>query len=702
MRLLLIEDDTHIARELMLRWRDSERLAQHAPTLADADAALAQATFDIVLLDLGLPDGDGMDWLAAYRQRDPQGAVLVMTARDRVADRVKGLRLGADDYLVKPFAPEELDARIDVLVRRANIARTHAIRFGRLDLIQETSEVLLDGKRLDMSPREFELLFILMRAAPRLVTKRALVDALVRAQPGAQRRCRGAVRLAAAQEARRVRERVSARCAASATSWPSRRRRPRRRGARRKAPRERSAGAVAADPVPAADAAPDDPAGADRRRRRRHRSAQRRLRDGHRVRPLAARRRRLARRPGAQRQRGSGANAVDLPEAARTMLAYDEIDHTWFSVEDRGRVLIGSAGIPSSGVNAVAYADGRAFDAVYEGAPGARRGGRRAVRRLRARGGAGRRDDAQAPALQPRRRVAAVSAGPDAGGHVLGDLHRGAPHRAAAGGAGRAVEPPGACLAAGRFPRTTCRYELSPFATALNDLLSRIRGILVRERMFAAAAAHQLRTPLTALRLGMARARNSPDIESARAVLDELTQVTEHTGRLVQQLMLLGRLDPEGRGDIDRVPVDLRDVARDVCGLFAEVALEQHVDLELQLPDAAVTRGRAVRPAGRGAGQPDRQRDEGRGPQGPGAGGRARRRRPRLRVCDSGPGIKPSERTAIFERYARGSRPRWEGTGLGLAIVHDVATLHGATVAVTDGELGGACFTIEFAAPEGP
>jgi DNA-binding response OmpR family regulator len=178
MRLLLIEDDIHIARELLLRWRGSDRLAQHAATLAQADAALAQATFDIVLLDLGLPDGDGMDWLAAWRARDPHGAVLVMTARDRVADRVKGLRLGADDYLVKPFAPEELDARIDVLVRRANISRTPAIRFGRLDLLQETSEVLLDGKRLDMSPREYELLFILMRAAPRLVAKRALVDAL--------------------------------------------------------------------------------------------------------------------------------------------------------------------------------------------------------------------------------------------------------------------------------------------------------------------------------------------------------------------------------------------------------------------------------------------------------------------------------------------------------------------------------------------
>ena len=74
----------------------------------------------------------------------------------------------------------------------------------------------------------------------------------------------------------------------------------------------------------------------------------------------------------------------------------------------------------------------------------------------------------------------------------------------------------------------------------------------------------------------------------------------------------------------------------------------------------------------------------------------------RLRVCDSGPGIQPSERQAIFERHVRGSQARWEGTGLGLAIVRDIAALHGAAVTITDGELGGACLTIEFAPPEAP
>jgi len=394
----------------------------------------------------------------------------------------------------------------------------------------------------------------------------------------------------------------------------------------------------------------------------------------------------------------SGANAVDLPEAARTMLAYDEIDHTWFSVEDRGRVLIGSSGIPTSGVNATTYPDGRAFDAVYEGV---------------------------------RVRVAAVGA-PCAGcEHVVVLVAETLLKRQRSN---RVVEwlliPLGlmlvvTCSAIFFAVRRTVRplevlaeqwnrqahtslqpipeddlpHELSPFAAALNDLLSRIRGILVRERMFAAAAAHQLRTPLTALRLGMTRARNSPDLASARAVLDELMVVTEHTGRLVQQLMLLGRLDPEGRGDIDCAPVDLRDVARDVCGLFAEVALEHHVDLELQLPPGPVivvaqsdllveALANLIDNAMKAAGRKGQVLVAAiAAPAG-------------LRVCDSGPGIKPSERKVIFERYARGSRPRWEGTGLGLAIVHDIATLHGATVGITDGELGGACFTLEFPAPE--
>jgi len=394
---------------------------------------------------------------------------------------------------------------------------------------------------------------------------------------------------------------------------------------------------------------------------------------------------------------GGGANAVDLPEAARTMLAYDEIDHTWFSVEDRGRVLVGSAGIPSSGRNTAVYNDGRAYDAFYEGTevrvaavPAPCAGCEHIVVLV-------------AETMLKRQRASrvvqwllfplALMLVVTCSAIYLAVRSTVRPLESLAASWRRQVHVSLAPISEDELP-----YELAPFATALNELMSRIRDILVRERTFAAAAAHQLRTPLTALRLGMERARNSPDIESARAVLDELSQVTEHTGRLVQQLMLLSRLDPEGGGDIDQVPVDLRDVARDVCGLFAEVALEQHLDLELQLPSAPVVVtaqsdllvealanliDNAMKASGR-KGQVLVAVIES---------------PPGLRVCDSGPGIKPSERALIFERYTRGARPRWEGTGLGLAIVQDVAMLHRATVGVTDGELGGACFTFEFPTP---
>ncbi|MFL6681794.1 MAG: sensor histidine kinase N-terminal domain-containing protein [Burkholderiaceae bacterium] len=392
----------------------------------------------------------------------------------------------------------------------------------------------------------------------------------------------------------------------------------------------------------------------------------------------------------------AGANAVDLPEAARTMLAYDEIDHTWFSVEDRGRVLVGSANIPASGVNAAAYPEGRAYDAVYEGAPvrvaavKAPCGGCDHVTVLVAETTLKRQRSSRVVqwllmplALMLMVTCSAIYIAVRRTTRPLESLAEQWNRQAHA-----SLQP---------IPEGDLPSELSPFATALNDLLSRIRGILVRERMFAAAAAHQLRTPLTALRLGMARARNSPDLESARAVLDELAQVTEHTGRLVQQLMLLGRLDPEGRGDLDRTPADLRDIARDVCGLFAEAALDQHVDLELQMPSTRVTVTAQVELLAEAlANLIDNAMK---------AVGRKGRvlvavieSPPGLRICDNGPGIKPSERRVIFERYARGSRPRWQGTGLGLAIVHDIAAMHGATVSVSDGELGGACFAIEFPA----
>jgi DNA-binding response OmpR family regulator len=182
MRLLLIEDDEVIARELLLRWRPRGWIVHRCATVAEAEDAVAEGTlhggFDLVVLDLGLPDGDGLEWLARWRKRDAMTPVLVVTARDRVADRVQGLLGGADDYLVKPFAVDELDARVEALRRRGQIATGKLLHFARLTWMGDRGFAYVDRIPLDLSPREFEVLGLLMRRASHLVPKRVLVDAL--------------------------------------------------------------------------------------------------------------------------------------------------------------------------------------------------------------------------------------------------------------------------------------------------------------------------------------------------------------------------------------------------------------------------------------------------------------------------------------------------------------------------------------------
>ena len=177
--LLLIEDDATIARELSLRWARRGWAAQAVGTLAEARRVLAQpGRVDLVVLDLGLPDGDGLDLLAELRRVDPRLPVLVLTARDQVGDRVRGLRLGADDYLVKPFAVEELEARLEGLLRRAAGERRQRASFGDLHWLGDEGRALLGDAPLELSPREFEVLGLLVTRAPRLLPKRVLIDAL--------------------------------------------------------------------------------------------------------------------------------------------------------------------------------------------------------------------------------------------------------------------------------------------------------------------------------------------------------------------------------------------------------------------------------------------------------------------------------------------------------------------------------------------
>jgi two-component system OmpR family response regulator/two-component system response regulator QseB len=177
MRALLVEDDEGISGGLASHLKRSGWAVDVASTLATAWAALAAEPFDVVLLDLGLPDGDGSDLLRRIRQSAPAGlpdpatSVLIMTARDQVSARIAGLDLGADDYVTKPFDLDELAARLRALQRRAVGRATATLGWEDIHLDPAARTVHKAGQTVDLSAREFDVLLALLEVSPRVLSK---------------------------------------------------------------------------------------------------------------------------------------------------------------------------------------------------------------------------------------------------------------------------------------------------------------------------------------------------------------------------------------------------------------------------------------------------------------------------------------------------------------------------------------------------
>jgi len=177
-RILLVEDDVMLAEAITRALTQSAHAVDNARTGEEADRALATSHYDLVLLDVGLPQIDGFEVLRRLRARRSTVPVLMLTVNDALEDLVTGLDLGADDYLTKPFRLSELEARVRALIRRAHAGTSSELVHGRLRLDMAGRRLYLDDKPMELSLRELAVIELLLLREGKVVTKQQIVDHL--------------------------------------------------------------------------------------------------------------------------------------------------------------------------------------------------------------------------------------------------------------------------------------------------------------------------------------------------------------------------------------------------------------------------------------------------------------------------------------------------------------------------------------------
>ena len=178
MRILLVEDNETLADGLSSILRSSGYAVDMVRDGASADAVTATETFDLVILDLNLPEMGGLEVLRSMRARQDKAAVLILTARGTTEERVKGLDLGADDYMTKPFDVSELEARVRVLLRRRAGLHSSSVQYGNVSLDLTSRTFSADGVLIDLPARELGILEVLFMRAGKVVPKDAIIQSL--------------------------------------------------------------------------------------------------------------------------------------------------------------------------------------------------------------------------------------------------------------------------------------------------------------------------------------------------------------------------------------------------------------------------------------------------------------------------------------------------------------------------------------------
>lgn len=178
MKLLLVEDQEELASSVRNYFSKEGDVCEIAPNFSKATEKLYAFTYDVLLLDLMLPDGDGLSLLKVVKENWPDMGVLIISAKNALNDKLHGLELGADDYLPKPFHLAELNARANAIFRRRKQEGKRSLSFNEIDLNLENHEVTVNGTTLDLTRKEYELLHYFVVNQNRLLTKQAIAEHL--------------------------------------------------------------------------------------------------------------------------------------------------------------------------------------------------------------------------------------------------------------------------------------------------------------------------------------------------------------------------------------------------------------------------------------------------------------------------------------------------------------------------------------------
>lgn len=178
MNILIVEDQVLLAENIISFLTNEKMSCDHALNVSDARDKLKSTKYDIILLDIMLPDGSGLDLLEEMKTNGVSSGIIIISAKNAIDDRVTGLDLGADDYLTKPFHLSELNARIKSIIRRRNVSETNVVTFENIHIDTDKHEVFINGNPTEFTVKEQELLLYLISNKNRVLTKQNIADYL--------------------------------------------------------------------------------------------------------------------------------------------------------------------------------------------------------------------------------------------------------------------------------------------------------------------------------------------------------------------------------------------------------------------------------------------------------------------------------------------------------------------------------------------